>query len=78
MEFAPEESLQLHYINGYRNHDARNMAKLLNESGQVVFCSAALGVTMDVNKNEQKFFNEHEEDVISFDLHPSRNIAATG
>lgn len=29
MEEAPEESLELNYINGYRNHDARNMAKLL-------------------------------------------------
>lgn len=29
MEECPEQDLELHYINGYRNHDARNMAKLL-------------------------------------------------
>lgn len=49
MEEAPEESLELHYINGYRNHDARNMAKLLPNPDQIIFCSAALGVTMSLS-----------------------------
>lgn len=33
---------------------------------------------MDVKNNTQSFFNQHEEDLISFDLHPNRRIAATG
>jgi hypothetical protein len=37
-----------------------------------------LGVTMDIAKNEQKFFIKHDEDLVSFDLHPNKEIAASG
>ena len=33
---------------------------------------------MDIQSNTQQFFNKHEEDVISFDLHPNKLVAATG
>ena len=78
MDEAPEESLQLEYVNGYRCFDARQMAKITAGKHRVAFASAALGVELDISSNTQTFFNEHEEDVISFDIHPERQIAASG
>lgn len=33
---------------------------------------------MDPKKNEQKFFTLHQDDVVSFSIHPDRDIIATG
>ena len=54
------------------------MAKLLTDKNKVAFCTAALGVIINCDSNTQSFFQAHEEDVVSFDLHPERRIAATG
>ena len=78
MEEAPKETLSIEYINGYRCFDARYTARLSCEPNKIVFASAALGVEMDFIKNNQTFFNEHEEDIVSFDIHPNREIAASG
>ena len=78
MENAPEENLKLYYANGYRCFDAKNTAKFSNDPNTIVFVTAALGVTLDIRANKQDFFNKHEEDIISFDLHPSKKIAASG
>jgi microtubule-associated protein-like 6 len=78
MDEAPEENLKLYYANGYRCFDAKNTAKFSNDPDSIVFVTAALGVNMNVVSNTQTFFNKHEEDVISFDLHPNRKIAASG
>lgn len=78
MEDAPEESLSIHYVHGYRCFDARNTAAFGANKGKVVFASAALGVELDIASNTQTFFNQHEEDIISFAMHPNRDIVATG
>lgn len=51
MNAAPSESLYLHYVNGYWCFDTRNSAKLLDSDKNIVFISAALGVTMDIQSN---------------------------
>ena len=78
MEDAPEGNLKLFYANGYRCFDAKNTAKFGDDPDSVVFVTAALGVNLRISQNKQTFFNKHEEDIISFDLHPSRKIAASG
>jgi WD40 repeat protein/Ca2+-binding EF-hand superfamily protein len=78
MEDAPEETLEVHYVNGYRCFDARNTAAFGTTKGSVVFASAALGVELNVASNTQTFFNKHEEDIVSFAMHPNREIVATG
>lgn len=74
----PETNLEPHYINGYRCFDARQTAMFMETPDKVCFVSAALGVVMDVPKNEQKFFRKHDEDIVSFDLHKDKKIAASG
>ena len=78
MDEAPQEELEIQYINGYRNFDCRNMAKLTNDPNRVLFGSAALGVVMNVDTNTQAFFNRHEEDIVSLALHPNKRFVATG
>jgi len=44
-----------------------------------VFTTAALGVVLDKNKNTQRFFNLHQDDVVSLAIHhPNKDIVATG
>jgi hypothetical protein len=33
---------------------------------------------LDKNSNSQRFFNLHEEDVVSMAIHPNKQIIATG
>lgn len=72
MELAPQNTLQIEYAFGFRSFDSRNMAKLLTSKSEVIFCTAALGITMNTDLNKQQFFQNHEEDIVSFDLHPNR------
>ena len=74
----PIENLEVHYIHGCRLFDARNTAKWTSDTNNCVFVSAALGVCMDITANTQEFFKGHDEDLVSFDLHPNRKIAASG
>jgi WD40 repeat protein len=58
----PETNLTPVWINGYRCFDARQTAKWLNDTDNICFVSAALGVTMNIPAREQKFFMGHDED----------------
>ena len=51
MERAPDFNLKLTYVNGFRTFDSWNMAKLLPNGDEVIFCSAAVGVTMKIKPN---------------------------
>jgi len=77
-KIPPETSLEPKYINGYRCFDARQTAKFIDTKDDICFVSAALGVVMNISSNEQKFFRDHDEDLVSFDLHPNKQIAASG
>ena len=48
------------------------------ENDKIAFATAALGVEMDIKTQQQTFFNKHEEDIVSFTIHPNKKIAATG
>lgn len=71
MEEPPNENLKLQYVHGYRCFDTRNSAKFSHNSN-IIFIQAALGVEMNIEENTQTFFNEHDEDLVSFALHPNR------
>lgn len=77
----PKGSLTLEQAFGFRCFyildETRNCCKF-TEDGKVAFVTAALGVVMDPASRQQSFFQKHEEDIVSFAIHPSRKIAATG
>jgi WD40 repeat protein len=73
----PETNLTPHYVHGYRCFDARQTAKFV-DAENICFVSAALGVTMNLPENTQKFFRAHDEDLVSFDMTGDRKVAASG
>ena len=86
---APDASLVLEYVHGYRCEDARNNLRY-TRSGKVVYHTAALGVVMDPVEGkgkgdaeakggyEQKHFFEHTDDILCLAIHPEKNYVATG
>ncbi len=73
----PDGNLRLKYAHGFRSFDTRNNLKYINQN-DILFTTAALGVILNKPANTQKFFNLHEEDVVSLAIHPSKDIVATG
>ena len=75
---APVENLFLRHAFGFRCHDAKDTAKFLENPDQIVFITAALGVTMDSKSMVQSFFNKHDEDLVSMDITSDKKYCATG
>ena len=74
----PDGNLVIDYVHGYRSFDMRNSVKYADDPNEIIYTTAALGITMKKKENEQRYFNQHKEDVVSMDIHPDRNIVATG
>jgi len=47
---APDSTLTLEHIYGYRCHDARNNLRY-NKDGQLVYHAAAVGIVHDTSRN---------------------------
>ena len=77
MGLAPNANLRLKYAHGFRSFDTRGNLKYVSDK-EIVFTTAALGVVLNKQSNTQRFFNLHEEDVVSMAIHPSKDIVATG
>ena len=73
----PEGNLKLKYAHGFRSFDTRGNLKFLS-ANEFAFTTAALGVVHERTKNTQRFFNLHEEDIVSMAVHPNKDIIATG
>lgn len=89
----PDERYALDYVYGYRCADSRQNC-FINENGEVVYMTAALGVILDHNANTQKFFgggevanqskqrrndeDGHNNDITSIDLCSHRKMAVSG
>jgi len=78
---APDDDgLSLEWIHGYRADDCRNNLRY-NKDGDIVYHAAAVGIILSVRPNEkkrQRFNAIHTDDIISFAMHPSEEIVATG
>lgn len=51
---APDATLQLEYIHGYRCHDTRNNLRY-TATGEIVYHAAAVGIVLNPKTNTQKF-----------------------
>ena len=77
----PTGNLSLYHVFGFRYFyvldEARDMCAFTDRN-TIAFAAAALGVETNPKTQEQSFFNKHEEDIVSFAMHPTRKICATG
>eukprot|EP00051_Salpingoeca_urceolata_P007134 m.94665 g.94665 ORF g.94665 m.94665 type:complete len:1961 (-) comp15130_c0_seq1:316-6198(-) len=60
-------SLSLSFVQGYRGFDTRDNL-FFTKDGQLVYHAAAVGIVLDPRRREQKFYNEHNDDIISLAL----------
>lgn len=75
---VPHGNLIIDYVHGYRSFDMRESVRYADDPNEIIYTSAALGIVLKKKENEQRFFNQHRDDVVSMDIHPERNIVATG
>ena len=69
---------RLKYVFGYRAFDSRMNIKYTKDENKIVYTTAALGVVLDKKTNKQRYFTNHEEDIVSLCIHPNKYIVATG
>lgn len=74
---APDASLLLEHVYGYRCHDARNNLRYSN-SNTLVYHAAGVGIVLNKETNTQKFFLEHNDDIHCLAIDPSGKYCATG
>nr|MCQ2973133.1 WD40 repeat domain-containing protein [archaeon] len=76
---APNENIKrLKYVFGYRAFDSRMNIKYTKDENKIVYTTAALGIVIDKKTNKQKYFTNHEEDIVSLAIHPNGTTVATG
>ncbi|MBP3801902.1 MAG: EF-hand domain-containing protein, partial [Clostridia bacterium] len=75
----PKENInRLKYVFGYRAFDSRMNIKYTKDENKIVYTTAALGIVLDKKTNKQRYFTNHEEDIVSLCIHPNKYIVATG
>ena len=86
---APECDLELEWVHGYAAQSSRNNLRYTRKPDtpeQIVYHAAALGVVLNPKEKgsrgasnfEQKFHEEHTDDIVCLAVHPTENIVATG
>ena len=89
----PDEEFEIEYVYGYRAFDCRQNLRY-NHKGQAVYMVAAVGVILDIEKNEMKVFGGvetkmvaknvaddskfHMDDILSLDISTDRKTVVTG
>ncbi|KAJ8309461.1 hypothetical protein KUTeg_014335 [Tegillarca granosa] len=74
---GPIEGIKLQYVHGYRGYDCRNNL-FYTQTGEVVYHVAAAGIIYNRDKNTQRFYTEHTDDILCLCIHPLKDIVATG
>ncbi|KAE8743682.1 hypothetical protein FOCC_FOCC010723 [Frankliniella occidentalis] len=73
----PDKRLQLNWVFGYRGVDARRNLWVL-PTGEIMYYVAAVAVLYDRDEDAQRHYVGHTEDIMCMDLHPSREMVASG
>ena len=74
---APDSSLVLEWVHGYRCRDARSNVMAL-DNGCVAWPSAGVGIVYNPEAHTQMHHIDHTDDVISMAMHPNGVIIASG
>ncbi|XP_051939881.1 echinoderm microtubule-associated protein-like 6 isoform X6 [Hippocampus zosterae] len=73
---APEEGLRLQFVHGYRGFDCRNNL-FYSRTGEVVYHVAAVAVVYNRLQHTQRFYQGHDDDILSLAAHPLKDFAAS-
>ncbi|KAK7574062.1 hypothetical protein V9T40_011253 [Parthenolecanium corni] len=73
----PEKRLILNWVHGYRGIDSKRNLWVL-PTGEIMYYVAAVAVLYDRDEDAQRHYIGHTEDIQCMDLHPSRDMVASG
>ncbi|KAH1003387.1 hypothetical protein HUJ05_011311 [Dendroctonus ponderosae] len=73
----PEKKMLLEWVYGYRGTDSRKNLWVL-PTGELLYYVAAIAVMFDRDEDTQRHYLGHTEDIQCMDLHPSREMVASG
>ncbi|CAF1543885.1 unnamed protein product, partial [Adineta ricciae] len=73
----PDEGLALEYVFGYRGFDCRDNVFCL-KSNEIVYHVAALGIVLNTEQNQQRFYNYHTDDILCLAVSTDMSYVATG
>ncbi|XP_070150005.1 echinoderm microtubule-associated protein-like CG42247 isoform X1 [Polyergus mexicanus] len=73
----PEKKLQLEWVYGYRGTDTRRNLWVL-PSGELLYYVAAVAILFDREESAQRHYVGHTEDITCMEVHPSRELVASG
>lgn len=73
----PASKLVLHHVHGYRGVDCRDNVHFTGD-GELLYFVAGVAVVADIDRNTQRFFTGHDDDIVSVALHPDGTTVATG
>ncbi|KAJ8722911.1 hypothetical protein PYW07_004091 [Mythimna separata] len=73
----PEKKLQLDWVYGYRGSDSRRNLWVL-PTGELLYYVAAVAIMYDRDEESQRHYIGHTEDIQCMELHPSRELVASG
>ncbi|XP_076265445.1 doublecortin-domain-containing echinoderm-microtubule-associated protein isoform X2 [Rhynchophorus ferrugineus] len=73
----PEKKMLLEWVYGYRGTDSRKNLWVL-PTGELLYYVAAVAVMFDRDEETQRHYIGHTEDIQCMDLHPSREMVASG
>ncbi|XP_045445645.1 echinoderm microtubule-associated protein-like CG42247 [Melitaea cinxia] len=73
----PEKKMQLEWVYGYRGTDSRRNLWVL-PTGELLYYVAAVAVMYDRDEESQRHYTGHTEDIQCMELHPSRELVASG
>ncbi|KAL5008221.1 hypothetical protein ScPMuIL_013802 [Solemya velum] len=74
---GPNDGLKLEFVHGYRGYDCRNNL-FYTQSSEIVYHVAAVGIVYNKEKNTQRFYLEHTDDILCLCIHPLKDFLATG
>ncbi|KAI8435275.1 hypothetical protein MSG28_003614 [Choristoneura fumiferana] len=73
----PEKKMALEWVYGYRGSDCRRNLWVL-PTGELLYYVAAVAVMYDRDEESQRHYTGHTEDIQCMELHPSRELVASG
>ncbi|RYH20675.1 hypothetical protein EON65_22800, partial [archaeon] len=79
----PSDELELDWVHGYRGFDTRSNIFYVNTPNNgrlVVYHAAALGIVLNPQTKEQKYFRGHKDDILAMTIFDSKDqvLVATG
>ena len=75
---APDHSLVLSFVYGYRGWDCRNNLDFVTNSFRIAYHIAAVGIVYNSQDNTQVHNLDHDDDILCLAVHPAGHSIATG